>query len=77
METQPRKPKLLLNFFFAFLVIAFAYALDTYHKRLKAEGKAAQVQAVDTVSKASMDTAAIPDTADTASDTTARLPRKK
>jgi hypothetical protein len=44
-SNRPRKPRILLNFILAFLVIAFAFALDTYHKHLKAEAKAAEAQA--------------------------------
>jgi hypothetical protein len=66
-SNSPRKPKLLLNFVLALLVIAFAFALDTYHKRLKAEEKAAGTHTAQD-SSVVKDSAAAADTADTASD---------
>ncbi|MBN2037307.1 MAG: hypothetical protein JW768_11240 [Chitinispirillaceae bacterium] len=71
METSPRKPKLLINFVLALLVILAAFALDTRRKHLEAEGKTAETAAADTTGL--KDTAAVAvDTADTAADTDAR-----
>jgi len=57
-SNRPQKPRLLLNFILALIVIAFAFSLDKYHKHLQAEQMAASRAADTTAQKFPPDTGA-------------------
>jgi hypothetical protein len=73
-SNRPQKPRLLLNFIFALIVIAFAFSLDKYHKHLQEEQKAATGMTADTTARSGLpdtgaqknDSLPVIDTSDTA-----------